>query len=227
DVLVPNNAYSGPSASAPPYNQKTITRHYGFGSTTGTVTVGNVPITITNWSDTSISGTVNLSTPPGPNQVSIPQCAIQQQPLFGGPTGSGASPFALCGQLIITTSTGVASIDSVTVTVGGKAPTHIAATDSIQTAIDKAAPGDLLIVDPTCTAAGAAAACSAPAVGAGTQIATNAAHTELVLMWKPVRLQGVGAPSSIINANTHPAGKLNDWRARVDCLFGLGPDGDP
>ena len=45
----------------------------------------------------------------------------------------------------------------------------------------------------------------------------------MLLMWKPVRLQGVGAASSIINANTHPAGKLDPWRAQVNCLFGLAP----
>jgi len=44
-------------------------------------------------------------------------------------------------------------------------------------------------------------------------------------MWKPVRLQGVGAASSIINANTHPAGKLDAWRTQVVCLFGLAPNG--
>jgi hypothetical protein len=46
-------------------------------------------------------------------------------------------------------------------------------------------------------------------------------------MWKPVRLQGVGAASSVINANTHPAGKLDTWRAKVNCLFGLGLTGSP
>jgi hypothetical protein len=40
-------------------------------------------------------------------------------------------------------------------------------------------------------------------------------------MWKPLRLQGVGDASVIVNANTHPAGKLTPWRAQVDCLFGL------
>jgi hypothetical protein len=51
----------------------------------------------------------------------------------------------------------------------------------------------------------------------------------MVLMWKPVRLQGVGAASSVINANTHPAGilKLSAWRQQVNCLFGLGLDGFP
>src|SRR2546422_10749665 len=49
----------------------------------------------------------------------------------------------------------------------------------------------------------------------------------MLLMWKPVRLEGVGAASSILNANTHPAGKLDAWRQQVTCLFGLGLDGSP
>src|SRR5437764_12345930 len=49
----------------------------------------------------------------------------------------------------------------------------------------------------------------------------------MLLMWKPVRLQGVGAASSIINANTHPAGKVELWRTQVDCLFGLATSGTP
>ncbi len=46
-------------------------------------------------------------------------------------------------------------------------------------------------------------------------------------MWKPVRLQGVGAASIIINANTQPAGKIDAWRRQVNCLFGLTLDGAP
>jgi hypothetical protein len=47
-------------------------------------------------------------------------------------------------------------------------------------------------------------------------------------MWKPVRLQGVGAASSIINANAHPAGQLLDpWRRHINCLFGLNLQGQP
>ena len=45
-------------------------------------------------------------------------------------------------------------------------------------------------------------------------------------MWKPVRLQGVGAASTVINASSHPSGALLDpWRGRVNCLFGLTPEG--
>jgi hypothetical protein len=184
DTPVFNNAYSGPSATTPPYNQKTITRHYGFGGTAGTVTIGGMNATPSSWSDTQIT----VAVPAG-----VPSCAVQQQAQYSGSATQ-------CGQLVITTANGLASVDTVTVTIGGKTPTHIPASGSIQDAIDKASPGDLLIVDP-------------------------AAHNEMIIMWKPVRLQGVGAASSIINANTNPAGKLNDWRARVDCLMGLGPDG--
>ena len=44
DQTVPNYAYSGPAATTAPFNQKTITRHYGFGATqgTGSVTIGGV-----------------------------------------------------------------------------------------------------------------------------------------------------------------------------------------
>jgi hypothetical protein len=206
---VPNYAYSGPSATTAPYNQKTITRHYGFGAAqgTGTVTIGGVNAPITSWSDTSITVTVPFG---------VPACAVQQQAQYGGST-------AECGQLVITAGSGKQSIDTITVTVGGKAPTHVAASGTIQAAIDGAAPGDLIIVDPTCnSAAGVAEACST--AGA---VKTTAAHSELLLMWKPVRLQGVGAASSIINANTQPAGKLDVWRQQVNCLFGLSLQGTP
>ena len=136
--------------------------------------------------------------------------------------------------MVITAGNGMQSIDSVTVTVGGnKAPTHVPASGSIQQFIDAAAPGDLIIVDPTCnpTAGGTTVACSASALNSSTptQTATPAAHRELVIMWKPVRLQGVGAASSVIDASTQPAGtlKLDPWRASVNCLFGLALNGQP
>ena len=66
----------------------------------------------------------------------------------------------------------------------------------IQTAIDNATPGDLIIVTP------------------GT-------YRENLLMWKPVRLQGVGAASVTVNADAHPAGKMDQWRRQVNCIFGL------
>ena len=181
--LVPNHAYSGPAASTSPYNQKFITRRYGFGTSPGQVKIGGVTAPISNWSDTSIQVTV----PAG-----ISPCQMQQVGYSG----------TLCGELQIIAANGQSSIDTVTVTVGGKAPIYVPGNyPTIQSAIDAAQSGDLIVVGP------------------GT-------YNEMLLMWKPVRLQGVGAPSVIVNANAHPAGKLlQPWRRQVDCLFGLAING--
>ena len=215
DQSVVNNAYTGPQATTAPYNQKTVTRHYGFGATqgSGSVTIGGATATVETWNDT----TITVEVPNG-----VPNCAVQQQTQYGGST-------AQCGQLVITAGNGKQSIDTVTVTIGGKAPSHVSASGSIQTAIDTASPGDLIIIDPTCNAATGVVSCETTTGAKNTAVTstTTAAHSELLLMWKPVRLQGVGAASSIINANTHPAGKLDVWRERVNCLFGLTLQGTP
>jgi hypothetical protein len=128
----------------------------------------------------------------------VAPCAIQQ---LNTPSGTTT---ALCGELVITAGNGKQSIDTVTVTVGGKAPTRVSTGQTIQSVIDAAAPGDLIIVPP-------------------------GNFTEMLLMWKPLRLQGVGAASTVINANTHPASeaKLGAWRRQVTCLFGLALNGRP
>ena len=211
DKQVLNHAYSGPQASTAPYNSKFVTRHYGFGSSQGTGSVALVgsdgvsrPLTNVTWGDTTITGNI----PSG-----LPGCSVQQR-------RSGAAP-ALCGELVIIAANGKQSIDTVTVTVGGKPPTHVtpasASTDTpaspngyfgrigpspLQSAIDSAQAGDLLIIEP------------------GT-------YRENLLVWKPVRLQGVGAESVFINADAHPGGKMDPWRRQVDCLFGLSLQGRP
>jgi hypothetical protein len=191
---VSNYGYTGPSATTAPFNQKTITRNYGFGPAPSTcpatgvcpnVTVGAQALTNVTWSDGAITGTLPST---------VPVCPQQQAQYSGVPTQ--------CGELVITAANGKQSIDTVTVTIENKSPTHVTAGGSIQTAIDAAAPGDLIIVDP-------------------------GVYNEMLLMWKPVRLQGVGAASSVINANAHPAGKLDPWRAKVNCLFGLALNGQP
>jgi hypothetical protein len=195
DQQVINNAYSGPAATTTPYNAKTIKRHYGFGTTKGSVTIGGVSIptaNITTWNDTTIVLTIP-ATGAGSN---IPACSgPAQQTVYGGSA-------AKCGQLVITAANNKQSVDAVTVTIGGKTPTRLTSGQTIQGAIDAAKPGDLIIVPP-------------------------GVYNEIVIMWKPVRLQGVGAASSVINANTHPAGKLVPWRDQVSCLFGLALNGQP
>ncbi len=100
------------------------------------------------------------------------------------------------GELSITTAAGLSSVDAVIVTIGGAAPTRVTASMKIQDAVDAARPGDLILID------------------AGT-------YNELVIMWKPVRLQGVGAGSVIINAAKYPSVKLENWRPRINSLFSV------
>jgi hypothetical protein len=209
-VPVYNYGYSGPSATTAPFNAKSVTRKYSFGNTAGTVALVDAngaahPLGSVAWGDLVITGTVPSLSGAAMN------CPVQQQTQYGGPAAS--SP-AQCLQLVITAANGKQSIDTVTVTIGGKAPTHVAPTASIQSAIDAAHPGDMLMIDPKNRAT-------------TTLAAVPARHAELLLMWKPVRLQGVGAVASVIDGNTQPAGKLDGWRRQVNCLFGLAINGQP
>ena len=56
DEVVNNYGYSGPVTTLAPFNQKTVTRYYGFGASqgTGSVTIGGVTANVTSWSDTTI-----------------------------------------------------------------------------------------------------------------------------------------------------------------------------
>jgi hypothetical protein len=188
--------YTGPSVTTAPYNKQKITRHYGFGSATGKVTIGGVNAVVGQWSDTSLTVTV----PAG-----VANCPVQQQAKYqmSGPNALSAATTAQCGQLVITTATGKQSVDTVTVTIGGKQPTVLTAGATIQSAIDAAMPGDMIIVPP-------------------------GAYNEMLVMWKPIRLQGVGAATTIVDANTQPSGTLlNPWRQKIVGLFGLTPAGRP
>lgn len=102
------------------------------------------------------------------------------------------------GELAITAANGKTSIDAVTVTIENRTPVRVqgASGGTIQAAIDNATPGDLILID------------------AGT-------YNELVIMWKPVRLQGVGAADVIINAAKYPTTKLEVWRPLINAMFGI------
>jgi len=213
DVQVPNNAYGGPFSTTAPFNLKNITRHYGFGSTQGnnqgnsqcpgTATLNGAALTINSWSDTSITATV--------------------------PDG------ATTGELVITACNGMKSVDTVTVTIGGKQPIYVnppsqtTATPNgllhpIQDAIDAAQPGDLIMLNGAINPATPTTICgSVPSAGC---LAGAANYPELVIMWKPVRLQGVGAASVVINAAKYPTQKLEQWRTKINGLFGLDLQGN-
>lgn len=109
-------------------------------------------------------------------------------------------PISLVGerQLEVVRADGIRSITSVTVQIGplpaGNSVHTVSSGGSIQAAIDAASAGDLILVGP------------------GT-------YSEMVVMWKPVKLQGWGATTSIISAINAPAGKLLDARLKVQEVF--------
>ncbi len=110
DQVVPNYAYAGPSATTTPYNQKTVSRHYGFGrgsGTTGSVTIGGVAATVTGWSDRRSRSRY------------LPGC---RRARFSSRRSQYGGSAAQCGELVITTAattSGTGSVTGVTVTSGG------------------------------------------------------------------------------------------------------------
>jgi hypothetical protein len=98
---------------------------------------------------------------------------------------------AVTGQLVIRRADSqLTSVNAVTVTVGTQQPVYaLQPSETIQHAIDNQAAGTTILVPP------------------GT-------YDELVIMWKPVRLQGWGE-GTIINALKVPAEKLVAWRTAV------------
>jgi hypothetical protein len=102
-------------------------------------------------------------------------------------------PNAATGQLAVNRGNGLSTLVGVTVTVGGAPPRYVAPGGKIQDAIDAALAGDLILIPP------------------GT-------YNELVIMSKKVKLQGWGAPSTVINAAKTPSEKLHLWRVKVGQL---------
>ena len=95
------------------------------------------------------------------------------------------------GNLEVTKANGMKSEKGIHVSIGGGA-TYVTPGGSIQAAINSASAGDLIIVPP-------------------------GDYDELVVMWKPVRLQGSGA-STVIRAGTFPTNKISDWEALTENL---------
>jgi hypothetical protein len=121
---------------------------------------------------------------------------------------SGDVPALAAGpyQVVVTNADGTESPIGVTLQVGPypnnrdiwRVPGDFA---TIQEAIDGADRGDLILVGPKLD---------------GTQ------YDELVVMYKPVKLQGWGAGAVTINARQAPTEKVNNWRNKVAALVGNG-----
>lgn len=104
-------------------------------------------------------------------------------------------------QLTVTRDNGTSTITGVTVQVGLRNQASVIAVTpgdgAIQAAINAANSNDLLLVAP------------------GT-------YNELVIMWKPVQLQGWGEGSVTINAIKAPFNKLSEWRLLAEALTTTG-----
>ncbi|MDH3327614.1 MAG: hypothetical protein OEM01_00080 [Desulfobulbaceae bacterium] len=102
-------------------------------------------------------------------------------------------------QLTVTRANGQSTSSSVTVQVGlrtGSSVHTVSGGQSIQSVIDTANVNDLILVPP-------------------------GVYNELVVMWKPIQLQGYGE-GSVINAVKAPTDKLQTWRLLVDGLITSG-----
>ena len=181
DKQVPNPAYSGPSGhhrSLQPEVRHSALWLRRNTKGTGSVTIGGVTCA-GNWleSEGYHQGDCPVRAYRPARQRST--CAIQ--------TRRGANATARCGQLVITAAQRqtVHRCHHCHDRRQGADLCHAERTRAAmrsRLAIDNATPGDLIMVGP------------------GT-------YNEMLLMWKPVRLQGVGAGAVTINANTHPSGK--------------------
>ncbi|MCF6252094.1 MAG: hypothetical protein L3J75_12600 [Methylococcaceae bacterium] len=106
-------------------------------------------------------------------------------------------------QLLVTDANGNETPVGVTVFIEkdvlNPTPVHFVTgpTQSIQDAIDIASPGDLILIGP-------------------------GLYDELLIMDRPVQLQGWGAEATIINARKVPATKLDNWRLLIAQKFNAG-----
>jgi hypothetical protein len=192
---VPNPAYDGAGGLQP----KLIARDYGFGPSNpgGFVTLGGARIAYTSWSNLQITATVPSGLVTGAfrtGELAVERCMTAK---------TGVSP-------LNATTTGTCADDrksilGVTLNVAtqqmhtARPPRVVNPGQKIQTVIDTARPGDLVLVKP------------------GT-------YEEMVVMTKPVRLQGYGALSTVINIVTAPSENVQAWLDKVGNLLTSSPD---
>ena len=199
--LVQNPEYCNLAAGPCPPEANTavkfVERDFGFGDNEGTVTLGDLGILSCTWGADVITCAVPDGIDLGPR---------------GSNQGNNSTPPAVGGrQLMVNRDNGRSTKAGVTVQVGlraganavvvgpmtpptGPPPTTSPVDQYIQDAIDAAGPNDLILVRP-------------------------AIYNEMVVMHKPVQLQGFGEGSTTINAIKAPPEKLATWRTLVDGLI--------
>lgn len=133
-----------------------------------------------------------------PGQVTVGGTPLVIQSWTNGTVVAVVPAGVTTGELLVTRGDNQAVTEmGVTLTVGGATPRQVAPGGSIQAVID-AAPNNALILVP-------------PGI-----------YRELVVMDRPLRLQGWGAASTIINAAKTPTEKLTAWRERVNQAINAG-----
>jgi len=184
---VPNPEYCNNVAGNCPNGADSINKVIGrdYGfGALGTVTLGNLGTLSCTWGES-----IKCTVPAGTN--------------IGALGGIGGR------QLMVTRADGGTTVTGVTVQVGLRpgskvVPVFPDATGNllatpIQDAIDTAGRNDLLLVHPRAF---------------GDPITTTHPYNEMVVMWKPIQLQGFGEATKI-NALKQPTDKLVAWRALV------------
>ena len=105
------------------------------------------------------------------------------------------------GQLLVTSADGVTTESGITLTVSNLNENRVRRVPgeypTIQAAIDDARVNDIVMVSP-------------------------GAYNERVIMWQPVQLQGSGSGATVLNGALLQTEGLIGWRAKMDCLFGIG-----
>jgi hypothetical protein len=204
DQQVDNPLYQGPAATSlvgTLYGQKTVTRHFGFGAYnagSAAVLIGanGVRHPLTGLNATTWTDLGITATVPG----SLAAGTYQLEITNGQDRLKSVDTVSVTVEDSATATTHVWYVDQANASINGVCPAaapRLAST--IQDAINCAAPGDLILIN------------------AGL-------YNELVVMWKPVRLQGIAAASVTIQAAKYPTNKLEAWRPIINTLFGVDPN---
>ena len=194
-IEVPNPDYN-PSLPVSAANPIYVIRDHGFGSARGTVAIGPYPLDITTWSQAII--TAKLPTDPKTGLTTVPVGDYQLVVNRTDTLSPGGGP--------------ISSVVGITFHVVGP---------NDYVAWVKAPPADPKTGIPTCNPSADATFCMriqpaidlAPATG-GLIIVGPGNYMENPIMYKPVKLQGVGAGATILD-NTYAIGNLpmkNYWQ---------------
>ncbi len=200
-VTVPNPEWDGTNA-------KTIVRDYRFDAGNNQVWLVDAngvetQIDVVNSNRNQIVAEVPTGTDPGDYQVLVrsqyPNTGFVESPM-GVTLTVGVCQGSTSGRRCNGLEAGVRpdAVNPLAPTLDELyAVSNLAPGASIQAAIDQATPGDLILVPP-------------------------GQYNELLVMWKPVKLQGWGADKVFINARQTPTEKVQQWRAKVDELLEAG-----